>query len=90
VWNWLYLEEAGEQERLESSILSQEDEEGEEDSTRTEKSVSVQFRQGQLSKSHRRLHCKNSTDYMPERSGSMEWAGLKMYLTFHQLHALLM
>ncbi len=56
VWNWLYLEEAGEQQqRLESpSILStQEDAEGEEedeDNTRTEKSVSVQFREEELTK----------------------------------------
>jgi hypothetical protein len=55
VWNWLYLEEAGEQQRLESpSILSaQEDAEGEEedeDSTRMEKSVSVQFREEELTK----------------------------------------
>ncbi len=55
MWNWLYLEEAGEQQRLESSsILStQEDVEGEEedeDNNRTEKSVSVQFREEELTK----------------------------------------
>jgi hypothetical protein len=55
VWNWLYLEEAGEQQRLESpSILStQEDAEGEEedeDNNRMEKSVSVQFREEELTK----------------------------------------
>jgi hypothetical protein len=56
VWNWLYLEEAGEQQqRLESSsILStQEDGEGEEedeDNSRMEKSVSVQFREEELTK----------------------------------------
>ncbi len=56
MWNWLYLEEAGEQQqRLESpSILStQEDAEGEEedeDNSRTEKSVSVQFREEELTK----------------------------------------
>jgi hypothetical protein len=69
VWNWLYLEEAGEQQRLESpSILStQEDAEGEEedeDNSRMEKSVSVQFREEELTKlvtvkeEHRARICK--------------------------------
>ena len=35
------------------------------------------------------LHCKKSEDDMPQESGSMQQAGLKMYRTFHWLHALL-
>ena len=46
VWNWLYLEEAAEQQRLAMEAASQEDEE--EDNRRPEKSVSVQFRHEEL------------------------------------------
>jgi hypothetical protein len=35
-----------------------------------------------------KVHCKK--DYIPQESGSMERTGLKMHITFHWLHALLM
>jgi len=33
------------------------------------------------------LHSKKSDDYMPQESGAMERASIKMHMTFHQLHA---
>ncbi len=74
MWNWLYLEEAGEQQqRLESpSILStQEEGEGEdedEDNNRMEKSVSVQFREEELSNSQRGFLLEDAGNF---RRGSL-------------------
>ena len=36
------------------------------------------------------VHSKKSEDQLAQESGSIGWAGLKIYMTFHRLHALLM